>query len=254
MSKLQTLTLRVRDPEAQTQFYCDVLGMTAFENGTVGYGGGECALRFVPTSADADPQPYVGQPSDVYWKIALSVPDIELAVAQLQAQGIECSAPRQFRDVGYLAHFTDPEGLPIELIDHWFRGERPADEPIAQGFGGGAHLSLITLRCADIMEVEPQILELGLVPYSVQPVLPYGFTLYFYGSPDLKPPSEDLTAVENRPWTYQRRETVLEIQVLHAGQIIPRHHAGVSYAGLQLVKTPKAAEIVSLGITTSGHG
>lgn len=244
MLRLDTLTLRVNDIDAQRQFYCDVLGMHRLPDGRVGYGGAECALRFEQAATAYDPHP-----SDTYWKIALSVPDIELAVRQLREQGIAVSDPRQFRDVGYLAHFTDPEGFSIELIDHWFQGERPADHAVGEGLGGGAHLSLITLRCADIATLEPQVLALGLRPYSVQPVTPYGFTLYFYGSPDHTPPSADLNAIENRPWTYQRRETVLELQHRADGQVAGTVADDAGYAGLQVTGAASGEDIPALGMT-----
>ncbi|MCG7494735.1 VOC family protein [Thalassobius sp. Cn5-15] len=244
MCTLDTLTLKVRDPDALRQFYCDVLGMQDQPAGAVGYGGGQCALRFEQGAAL-----YEAQPTDTYWKIALSVPDIELAVRQLRDKGINVSDPRQFRDVGYLAHFSDPEGFAIELIDHWFQGDRPANHTIGAGLGGGAHLSLITLRCADIAALEPKVLALGLRPYSVQPVTPYGFTLYFYGNPDHTPPSADLSAVENRTWTYQRRETVLELQHRADGQVTDAVEGEIGYAGLQLAGATSGEGIGPLGIT-----
>lgn len=211
MPKFDTLTLRARDPEAQRRFYRDALGMSDQAEGCVGYSSRETALKFVSTDA-----PYAPLPSDLYWKIALSVPNIELACTQLRTRGVACSQPNQFRDVGYLAKLTDPEGFTIELIDHWFQGDRP-DEPVDETrLGGGAHLSLVTLRTADIEAVQRDILDMGMRPLSVQPVEPRGFTLYFYAFTDEVPPSSDLQAVENRTWVYRRPYTVLEIQHVHS--------------------------------------
>lgn len=235
MAKLDTLVLRVTDPEAQRRFYRDVLGMSDRGDGRLGYAEREAALRFVAAEA-----PYAPRPSDLYWKIALSVPNIERACAQLRERGVLASEPRQFRDVGYLAKVTDPEGFTIELIDHWFQGERPEeahDETHDEThddtrLGGGAHLSLITLRTADIAAVEPEILGWGMTPLSVQPVEPYGFTLYFYAFTDDEPPNADLLAVENRTWVYQRPYTVLEVQHVSGVGRMKRsqiHEAG--YAG-----------------------
>ena len=223
MAKLDTLVLRVTDPEAQRRFYRDVLGMSDRGDGRLGYAEREAALRFVAAEA-----PYAPRPSDLYWKIALSVPNIERACAQLRERGVLASEPRQFRDVGYLANVTDPEGFTIELIDHWFQGERPEeahDETHDKThdetqddtrLGGGAHLSLITLRTADIAAVEPEILGWGMTPLSVQPVEPHGFTLYFYAFTEEVPPDPDLEAIGNRTWVYRRPYSVLEIQHLHA--------------------------------------
>ncbi|MEO1474153.1 MAG: VOC family protein, partial [Pseudomonadota bacterium] len=211
MNKLGTLMLRATDPDAERCFYREVLGMANLSDECISYSEQELAIHF--TKAE---EPYDPQPTDLYWKIALSVPNVELACAQLRAAGVDCSEPQQFRDVGYLAKATDPEGFVIELIDHWFQGDRP-DTPIDETLlGGGAHLSLLTLRTADIASVEREVLSWGMVPLSVQPVDPFGFTLHFYAFTDERPPNDDLTAIENRPWLYQRPYTVLEIQHVHA--------------------------------------
>ncbi|WP_299483691.1 VOC family protein [uncultured Roseibium sp.] len=230
MAGIDTLTLAVVDPEAQRHFYCDVLGMSDQGDGRVGFGSPETGIHFV--RADA---PYKPQGADLYWKIALSVPNIELAISQLKARGVPCSEPKQFRDVGYLAKAVDPEGFTIELIDHWFQGERP-DIPVDRTrLGGGAHLSLVTLRTADISAIEPDLLGWGMTPLSIQPVEPFGFTLYFYAFTDEVPPNADIRAVVNRTWVYQRPYTVLEIQHVDAlkSETHPAHLAA-GYAGLTI--------------------
>ncbi|MEM8814143.1 MAG: VOC family protein [Pseudomonadota bacterium] len=230
MAKLDTLTLRVKDPDAQKRFYRTVMGMSDQGDGRVGYSDRETAIRFV--AAD---EPYVPGPTDLYWKIAVSVPDIELACAQLGARGVSCTSPRQFRDVGFLAKFADPEGFTVELIDHWFEGQRPDLDIDRSLLGGGAHLSLVTLRTADIADVEADILEWGMTPLSVQPVHPNGFTLYFYTFTDETPPDPDLEAVENRTWVYRRPYSVLEIQHVHALDAETHPAAGAGgYAGLTI--------------------
>lgn len=207
MAALDTLTLRVGNIAAQKQFYCTVLGMSDFGDGRIGYDECELALNFVQAEL-----PYGPKPSDLYWKIAISVPNIERACAQLKARGAWVTTPKQFRDVGFLAKLTDPEGFTVELIDHWFEGERP-DLVLNQTLlGGGPHLSLVTLRTADIEAIEPEVLDAGMTPLSVQPVEPFGFTLYFYAFTHETPPNPDLLAIENRTWVYQRPYSVLEIQ------------------------------------------
>ncbi len=231
MAKLGTLTLRVTDADAQRTFYRDVLGMSDLGDDRLGYSEQEVALRFVAAET-----PYIPQPTDLYWKIAISVPNIDLAYTQLTAAGAECSAPNQFRDVGYLAKVTDPEGFTVELIDHHFKGDRPGGTVDETRLGGGPHLSLVTLRSADIAAVEPEILGCGMTPLSIQPVTPFGFTLYFYAFTEDTPPNPDLKAVENRTWVYRRRYTVLEIQHVHAltAEIAPAGKAG-GYGGLAIV-------------------
>ena len=237
MAKLDTLTLRVTDPDAQRQFYRTVLGMSDQGDGRVGYSEREMAIRFTQAEGAYDPHP-----ADLYWKIALAVPNIELACKQLHAIGVPCSDPQQFRDVGYLAKATDPEGFTIELIDHWFQGERPNMAVDDTRLGGGAHLNLLTLRTADIVLVEREILTWGMSPISVQHVEPFGFTLHFYAFTDELPPNKDLTAIENRPWLYQRPYTVLEIQHVHALDCERRPQPGrAGYAGFSMTAAPSIA-------------
>ena len=230
MAKIDTLTLRVRAPEAQRRFYRDILGMSELEDGRVAYSSREVALKFI----EAD-EPYVARPSDLYWKIAVSVPNIELAREQLIRQGIDCTEPQQFRDVGYLVHFVDPEGFTVELIDHWFKGERPHETHNEELFGGGAHLSLVTLRTADIAAIEPELVSWGMTPLSVQSVDPPGFTLYFYGFTAETPPKSDLEAIENRSWVYRRSYTVLELQHLPNSHVeSPQTESVSGYGGLSI--------------------
>lgn len=210
MPELHTLTLRSLNPIAQRRFYRRVLGMATQDSGGLGYSGREMNLRFVQSETHYGPQP-----SDLYWKIAVSVPNIELAYQQLVAREARVSEPHQFRDVGYLAHVTDPEGFTVELIEHWFQGDRPSQSVDKTLLGGGPHISLLTLRTADIASVEPNLLAAGMTPLGVQPVAPYGFTLYFYGFTEETPPQADLAAVENGTWLYRRPYTVLEIQHVH---------------------------------------
>lgn len=212
MPAIEAIRLRCSDPESQTRFYCDVLGMRARANGTIGYADGEAGLLF-----EAAELPYGPSPQDLYWKIALAVPDIDLAYRQLVQKGIEVQAPRQVGDVAYLAHLQDPEGFTIELLDHWFEGDRPTEAPDMQRLGGGPCLNLLTLRAADIGPVDRSVKALGMTPLSVVPVPAGGFTLYFYAFTDDEPPNADLLAVENRTWVYQRPYTVLEVQ--HVGGV-----------------------------------
>ena len=223
MPKIETLSLRVRDPIAQSRFYREVLGMQNQGEGCIGYGGEEASICFSQAEA-----PYNPQPRDLYWKIALAVPNIELACEQLAEQGVTVSAPDQFRDVGYLTKFTDPEGFTIELIEHWFKGNRQEESIDTKRLGGGAHLNLITLRASDIEPVERACAEWGMTPLSIQHVDSLGFTLYFYASTSERPPSADLTAVENREWTYQRKYSVLEVQHLHGVDTIRAPQKGRS--------------------------
>lgn len=230
MPMIDTLELRVTEPDAQRQFYCEMLGMRELGEQRVGYGGEQASIRFLRSHSAYDPGP-----EDLYWKIALAVPNIELAYEQLRAKGISVSAPSQFQNVGYLAHLNDPQGMTIELIEHFFEGSRPATPATSALLGGGASLNLITLRTADIAPVEKMLTAWGMVPLSVQPVDSHGFTLYFYAFTTDAPPSADLQAIENRTWVYQRPYTVLEIQHLHHSvQIAHPSSTATGYAGIRL--------------------
>lgn len=183
-------------------------------DGLIGYGPAEAGLLI-----EAGEGPYQASRENVYWKISLSVPDIELACAQLADRGVAVSAPSQLGEVGYLAHFDDPQGFQIELIDHYFQGDRPERKVDATRLGGGARLNLLTLRCHDQALIEAAVGRFELTPLCVIPVPDLGFTLHFFGSPDERPPNPDLEAVENRTWVYQREHTVLEI--VHRPQEAP---------------------------------
>ena len=220
MPAIEAVRLRCSEPESQRQFYCDVLGMRERKDRTIGYADEEAGLLFEATEL-----PYHPSPQDLYWKIALAVPDIDLAYRQLTQKGIEIQAPRQVGDVAYLAHLQDPEGFTIELLDHWFEGDRPTAAPDMQRLGGGPCLNLLTLRAADIGPADRSVKALGMAPLSVVPVPAGGFTLYFYAFTDERPPSPDLLALENRTWVYQRPYTVLEVQHVSGAQRMKRPQA-----------------------------
>ncbi len=202
--------------------------MRAFEDGSVGYGGEESRLLFVKGEEN-----YVPQPTDLYWKISLAVPNIELAYEQLTDRGVDIGQPQQFGDIAYLAHFKDPEGFTIELLDHWFKDERPEDVSVNSDlFGGGAHLNLLTLRSTDIETDMQSCLNSGMKLLSIMPVELRGFTLYFFAYTTDIPPNSDARAVDNRTWVFRRKYTVLEIQHLHnSAEIIRPEVPKAGYVG-----------------------
>ncbi|MFG5379591.1 VOC family protein [Yoonia sp. R2-816] len=230
MPRIDQITLRSRDHHAQQEFYIDILGMVGRDDGTIGYGDKEVGLIFEPAN-----KPYQPSNQDVYWKIALAVPNIELACDQLLRKGVQVGAARQFQDIGYLAHFRDPEGFTIELIEHWFKGNRPDLQYDTSRLGGGATLNLLTLRTHDIAPLHKSCLDWGMTPLSVQHVHGYGFTLHFYAFTDEQPPNPDLTAIENREWLYQRPYTVLEIQEVEgACGMHPTRDGAAGYASAKI--------------------
>ena len=248
MPKLDLVTLGCLDPEAQRDFYCSKLGMRDFGDFVVGYDSErEAKLKFVPCGSAYQPQP-----NDLYWKIALAVPNIDLAYRQLRDHGVEVGQPHQFQDVGYLAHLKDPEGYTIELIDHWFEGQRPASDPDESLFGGGAHFNLLTLRASDMQPVHDLCEKLGMAHIVVQPVTTHGFTLHFYSYASQQPPNPDLESIENRPWLYQRPETVLEIQhvpSLKTPRLPADDEAGYQSAGIAGLELVPVSNPLKLGST-----
>ena len=79
MPKLECLFLRSVDPAAKAGFYRDILGMTQIGPARFSYGSAEMAIEF----EQAISGPYQPGRSDLYWKVAISVPDLDLAVRQL---------------------------------------------------------------------------------------------------------------------------------------------------------------------------
>lgn len=243
MPTLATIRLRCADPAAQSAFYREVLGMRARADGTVGYGEGQAGLLFEPARA-----PYAPAPRDLYWKIALSVPDLDLACRQLRARGVEVGTPHQVGDIAYLAHFRDPEGFTVELIDHWFQGDRPADARDTERLGGGPCLNLLTLRAAEIAPVEAAVAAMGMNRLSIVPAPTLGFDLHFYAFTDEVPPNPDPRAIENRTWVYRRPYTVLEIQHLKEAGGLARPEPGAGgYAGASVRGLPPGSQGARFG-------
>lgn len=224
MSKIERIILRCRDPEAQRAFYCSVLGMDRMREGVVGFQGEDAVLDFV-----AGAESYRPTPDDLYWKITLAVPNLDLACAQLRDKGVPVGVPEQFGDIGYLAHLKDPEGFTIELIAHEFRGRQSEQEVHPDRFGGGPVLNLLTLRAGALDEVVRNCSALGMKRLAIMPVERFGFTLHFYAFTQETPPSPDPQALENRPWVYQRPYTLLEIQ--HRPSLAGVHRPGPDDAG-----------------------
>lgn len=224
LPKIATLTLNVADPAGLAAFYCEVLGMKRIGNASplaVGYGGDGARLEFLPGS---DAAPFQADRSDRYWKIAITLPDLDCAYRQLSARGIEVTAPNQFRDIAYMSHLADPEGHTIELIQHTFDGNvltRRGDDALP--LGGGAQLGLITLRTDDLeAEFSACRDKFGMRYLSRQDVPDLGFCLYFFAFTEETPPIPDVDAIENREWLWQRPYTVLEFQHRNEGHIVHR--------------------------------
>ncbi len=229
--RIAALRLRVADPDRLAEFYRTALGMTVRVEGDIrrlSYPAQDADLLLMPGGGG-----YVHDRGQRYWKIGISVPDVDLVHAHLRQQGIAVSAPGQFLDIGYMCHLPDPEGFQIELLQHDFEGNRPdgaADPaaPFAQ-----ARIGQITLRTGDIAGDDAFCRGLGMRLLSMQEVAPYGFDLHFYAFTSEVPPVPDLWSVENREWLWKRPYTTLEFQHVAGAQFAPvPDYLGIEIAGL----------------------
>jgi lactoylglutathione lyase len=232
-------TLRISDPDISLPFYQEKLGMTLLAQrgngdnvhyflGFVDHGVGigpidsnpshwqsRSFLELVHTSqgpkSDVRPQP---DPDEGYWKIAISVSELDIARDRLVAHGVDVDSPRQVVDIAYLCHFNDPDGYCIELIQHDFlQNHQSAPENFDYVLGSRPAFLLITYRVKDV-EASLQFYDevLGMKLLSVQTVEARGFTLYFLACTDESPPNSDVNHVGNREWLWQRRYCVVELQ------------------------------------------
>lgn len=211
---LDGIALTVRDPETLASFYCTVLGMKRMDHSigiAVGYGGQGAAL--ILKQAVSGP-PYRHKPDDRYWKIAITLPDLDVAVDQLTQNGVAATEPRQFQEIARMSHLADPEGYVIELLQHTFEGKPlTAVGDRSLPLGGGAQIGLVTLRTNDIAtDLDFCSNHLGMTYLSRQAVTDRGFDLYFLAFTNEQPPNSDVNAVENREWLWQRPYTSLEFQ------------------------------------------
>ncbi len=237
--KLARVILRVQSPENLARFYVEHLGMTVLEEGyahLLGYGGGDAVIELQRAGAGDG---YVHERSDRYWKIGITLPNVDMAHAQLREAGVAVSEPGQFGEIGYMCHLEDPEGFSIELLQHRFGAQGTVGEgdPGAP-LGGGARIGQITLRVADLDAALAFYRDrLGMALLSIQPVPDYGFTLYFLAFTEERPPNADLEAVDNREWLWQRPYTTLEFQ----------HFSGA--AGAFTLPAEHAAGFGGIGVT-----
>jgi predicted enzyme related to lactoylglutathione lyase len=218
MKRLSGLRLRVADPAGLARFYERCFGMEAQQlpqGWRVGYAGQDADLILLPGGA-----PYVHQQTHRYWKIGVTLPNVDIAVAQLRGAGIAVSDPKQFLDIGYMAHLTDPEGFMIELLQHDFEGRRPQDAGNPNmPLGGGAHVGQIPLRTG---EVEAELQRFATMQrLSIQDVPQVGFDLHFLAYTDEDLPNPDVNAVDNREWLWKRPYTTLEFQQIPGADIRP---------------------------------
>lgn len=210
--RLVRYCLQVKNLAQSAKFYRSIMGMGGFSgrDTVLGYDKAQCLLELRAGAT----MPCAAGRHDFYWKIGITVRDLDAAVRFLREQGWPVSEPSQFRDIGYLCHLRDPDGLPIELLQRRFEG---GHEAIGDGhpIGAQATLAHLTLRVTDI-DAARELFEsaLGMRLLSVQPVRDLGFCLYFFGWSDETLPDPALESVANREWLWSRPYALVELQHL----------------------------------------
>lgn len=231
MGKISEHFFRVMNAGSLAGWYKTVMGMQVSENAvnkswTAFYPGEGVKLVFQEVSSGAK---YKSNRDSCYWKIGVTVSDVDLAREKIMASGTQVSVPNQFMEVGYLCHLTDPNGFTIELLQHTFKKNfvKPVpDNSLA--LGQDAVIGQITTRTQDI-EASLKLYrdELGMKLLSIQDISDYGFCLYFLAFTSEDPPHpEDLNSVGNREWLWQRPYTTLEIQCRPGQPCIPMQEDG----------------------------
>jgi len=227
------------------RYYSDALGMVhsttstassrdgqAWESLSFSHAPGSAQLnfRFVPAGGDGR----CGQsssaspcaPMPLYWKIGLTVDDVDASLERLRAVGMRGTPLRggQFRDIGFLQHIEGPLRHPIELLQTTFEGNtagkaaleasRPMQEPLNPLTGGSDPVvGQITTRTKDpnaLVDFYTKVM--GMTLLEKQEVV--GFDLYFFAYHDPAPKALGTTAAK-REWLWQLPITTLEVQHLY---------------------------------------
>ena len=169
--------------------------------------------------------------SKIYWKIGITMYDVDYAQKILQSKRVSVSGASQFEDIGYLCHLSDPNGYGIEMLQHDFEqtlrakvtkhGKQPPKDNFPLGYP--CCIGQITLHSNDIKKTEDFYQGLlGMKLLSVQDVSQYGFALYFYAWTNENPPKSDVRdASVNREWLWKRPYTTIEIRHFNGRGGIP---------------------------------
>ena len=245
MSKFRSLVFRVDAPAALAEWYTNILGMSVSQISEDVY---ECGyptqdLRLsLRKSAESSSNNSSGM--SVYWKIGIGLEDVSLGQKRILAKGVQITEPHQFQEIGFLCHLKDGAGFSLELLQDTFEKNfvKPAEKPELP-LGQPGKIGQITIRSSNI-EKTLALYEksLGMKMLSIQEVEQYGFTLYFLAFTDDCPPqSDNLHAVENREWLWQRDYTTLEIQYkagFELSGLSPDYGVGGVYIKLDQDPTP----------------
>ncbi|MCK5820152.1 MAG: VOC family protein [Psychromonas sp.] len=212
INKITKQHFRVDNFDGLKAFYVDILGMKNFstiDTMIFGFNKESCTICFHKKQS----MPYISTPNDFYWKIGITLKNLDLAVEHLHKKNIVVSSPVQFKDIGYMAKITDPKGFIIELLQQGFLGYEEKIDNNIHPIGPQGIFAHITLRIHDLQKSTyyfEKILKMRLM--SIQAVKEYGFCLYFYSFSNERLPNEDLHAVKNRQWLWRRPYTFIELQ------------------------------------------
>ncbi|MEM7013342.1 MAG: VOC family protein [Verrucomicrobiota bacterium] len=225
MPQIREIHLDISNPDRSIEFYVDRLGMRLVSETAGSYSlacqsGAQLKLRH-RTNASG----YHERDSDAYWKIGITIADVDVARERLNGHNIDVTESRQFFDIGYLCHLEDPDGYWIELLQHRFESNHKPASPIeSEPLGNVPVIGQVSLNVSSIdQSLAFYSGQLGFKLISRQRVPGRGFTLYFLGDAKLQPPSADVDALENREWLWQLPKTVLELRAfeIQAQKVIP---------------------------------
>lgn len=222
MIKIVRLQLKTTQPEKALKFYIKILQMQlvrTVENDDeahyiLAFKGDTMQLALVYNKKETLLYDYREERYDNYWKYSLFINDIQSMYELLVQEGVPVSTPYQFGNIGYLSHTQDEEHYQIEFIQKSFKDNELPAHLSAAASENIPTFGLITLRTKDpvkSIQFYETFFDLKLF-VRMYVDKGNGFTLYFLGNKDLKPPVNDIDALENREWMYQQKATFIELQ------------------------------------------
>lgn len=182
-----------------------------------GFTKNSCFLHFhkVPV------KPYASTSNDFYWKIGVTLKNLDVAVDYLRDKNIVISSPVQFKEIGYMSKVIDPKGFVIELLQQGFVGYEEKISENVHPIGSQGTLSHITLRIHDLVKAQTYFEQrCNMRLMSIQPVEELEFCLYFYSFSNEDLPHENLKSVKNRQWLWRRPYTFIELQHIQIPTVI----------------------------------
>ncbi|CAF1175150.1 unnamed protein product [Adineta steineri] len=253
--KLTHNILRVKDPSEMIQFYVSKFGMESIQISTPPLPYNVSILGYTTNydenfvkASNTLPSPTLLEfhhndpsiispsltnsgTSEVYWKIGITLYDVDYAREILQSKQVNITNASQFEDIGYVCHLRDPNGFCLELLQHDF--EKTFKEKINKSgkqtsvdnfpLGYPSCIGQITLHTNDIEKSQRFYCNiLGMKVLSIQEVPKCGFTLYFFAWTNENPPKSDIKdATINREWLWKRPYTQIEVRYFNNQKQIP---------------------------------